>query len=51
MKAIHVTVKLYIADDADAFEVAANCDYNFEHEDIVCTEIIGVEDENSTNVF
>jgi hypothetical protein len=47
MKVVHVTVKLYIADDADAFEVAANCDYNFQHEDIVDTEIIGVQDESA----
>jgi hypothetical protein len=51
MKTIHVVVKLKIADNADAFEVVEDCDYNFQHEDIVDTEIIGVCNENNVNVF
>jgi len=51
MKTIYVSVKVQIADDADAHDVIANCDYEFTHEDIADTEIVGVVDENQLTVF
>jgi hypothetical protein len=51
MKAIHVTIKVCIADNADAYEVAENCDYSFTHEDIIGTEIVNVFDENNVTIF
>ena len=51
MKTIHITVKVYIDDNADAHEVASDCDYSFNHDQIVCTEIVHVSDENEVNVF
>jgi len=42
---IYITVALEILRDANEQEVIAECDYAFEHEDIVDTEILGeVED-------
>ena len=42
---IYVTVALDILTDANEQEVIAECDYSFEHADIVDTEIMG-EDEH-----
>jgi hypothetical protein len=42
---IYITVALEILRDANEQEVIAECDYTFEHADIVDTEILGeVED-------
>ena len=41
--AVYVTVKVMIKADADPQDIFAECDYNFEHDDIVETEIIDVE--------
>lgn len=38
---IYITVALEILRDANEQEVIAECDYAFEHEDIVDTEILG----------
>ena len=38
---IYVTVALEILRDANEQEVIAECDYSFEHADIVDTEIMG----------
>jgi hypothetical protein len=43
-KRIYITVALDILRDANEQEVIAECDYTFEHADIVDTEIMG-EDE------
>lgn len=51
MKTIHITVKVCIPDNADAYEVAENCDYSFTHEDILSTEIVNVCDEKNVDVF
>lgn len=40
-KTIYVTVALEVLRDADVQEVIAECDYSFEHADIVETEIMG----------
>ena len=37
----YITVALEILRDANEQEVIAECDYTFEHEDIVETEILG----------
>jgi len=41
---IYVTVALEILRDADEQDVVAECDYAFEHADIVDTEIVGVKE-------
>jgi len=41
---IYVTVALEILRDADEQDVVAECDYAFEHTDIVDTEIVGVKE-------
>jgi hypothetical protein len=53
MKTIYVSVKVQIADDADAHDVIANCDYSFTDDDgqIIDTEIVGVTDEFDRSVF
>ena len=38
---IYITVALEILRDANEQEVIAECDYTFEHADIVDTEILG----------
>ena len=38
---IYITVALEILRDANKQEVIAECDYTFEHADIVETEILG----------
>jgi hypothetical protein len=51
MKIIHLTVRLEIQDDADAYDVAESLDYKFEHPSILDTEITNVCDENNVDVF
>lgn len=51
MKTIHVTVKLCINDNADAHETVECCDYSFNHEDILDSEIVNVCDEKNIDVF
>jgi len=41
---IYVTVALEVLRDADEQDVVAECDYSFEHADIVDTEIVGVRE-------
>lgn len=51
MKIIHLTVRLEIQDDADAYDVVEGLDYKFEHPSILDTEIVNVCDENNVDVF
>lgn len=45
-KLIHVTIALYLKEDADISEVVAEMDYNFEYKDqIVNMELIDSTDE------
>lgn len=46
MKMIHVTVALYLDEDADVSEVIAEMDYNFEYKDqIITMELIDANTE------
>ena len=46
MKMIHVTIALYLDEDADISKVIAEMDYNFEYKDqIRMMELIDVNDE------
>ena len=38
---IYITVALEVLQDADTHDVISECDYTFEHADIVDTEIMG----------
>lgn len=40
---IYITVAVDILSDANEQEVIADCDYTFEHPDIINTEIMGEE--------
>jgi hypothetical protein len=40
-KRIYITVALDVLRDADVHDVISECDYTFEHTDIVDTEIMG----------
>ena len=40
-RTVRVVVKLTLSPDADVQEVLSECDYHFEHEQIIGTEIIG----------
>lgn len=42
---IYLTVKLIICGGANPNEVVENADYNFDHEAIVSSEIIGAEEQ------
>ena len=44
---IYVTVALEILRDADEQDVVAECDYSFEHADIVDTEIVSISEETA----
>jgi len=44
---IYVTVALEILRDADEQDVVAECDYAFEHADIVDTEIVSISEETA----
>jgi hypothetical protein len=41
---IRIVVVLEIRDDADCQEILEECDYSFDHPDIVDTEIVGEAD-------
>ena len=43
-KIVYVVVALEVLRDADVHDVISECDYSFEHDDIVGTEIQGVAD-------
>ena len=43
-KRIYITVALDVLRDADVHNVISECDYTFEHTDIVDTEIMGEAD-------
>jgi len=43
-KIVYVVVALEVLQDADVHDVISECDYSFEHDDIVDTEIQGVAD-------
>lgn len=46
MKMIHITIALYLDEDADISEVIAEMDYDFEYKDqIRMMELIDVNDE------
>jgi len=41
---IYITTRLVVADGSDPQQIAADCDYSFEHPDIIETEIIEAEE-------
>ena len=43
-KTVYVTVALEVLRDADVQDIMSECDYSFEHEDIVDTELMGESD-------
>jgi hypothetical protein len=43
-KRVYVVVALEVLRDADVHDIMSECDYSFEHADIVETEIIGETD-------
>ena len=43
-KTVYVVVALEVLRDADVHDIMSECDYSFEHADIVDTEIIGETD-------
>ena len=40
-KTVYVTVALEVLRDADVQDIMSDCDYSFEHSDIVDTELMG----------
>lgn len=44
MKTFYVSIMVQVNDDADIEEVVQEMDYNLIHEDIVDTEMMGVEE-------
>ena len=40
-KTVYVTVALEVLRDADVQDIMSECDYSFEHADIVDTELMG----------
>ena len=40
-KTVYVVVALEVLRDADVHDIMSECDYSFEHEDIVDTELMG----------
>jgi hypothetical protein len=50
-KAIKVEVTLFINDEADASEVVEDCDYSFNHPEIVDHEITALFNEHDQTVF
>jgi hypothetical protein len=45
-KTIYVEVKIQIEDNADAYDVIADCDYSFTEDSIISYEIVAVTDSN-----
>tara|TARA_R100001082_G_C4259630_1_gene114995 strand:- start:231 stop:383 length:153 start_codon:yes stop_codon:yes gene_type:complete len=43
-KIMYATVKLVVKDSADVDDITAETDYNFEHEDIIETELIDLKE-------
>jgi hypothetical protein len=43
-KTVYVTVALEVLRDADVQDIMSECDYSFEHADIVDTELMGESD-------
>ena len=43
-KTVYVTVALEVLRDADVHDIMSECDYSFEHADIVDTELMGESD-------
>jgi hypothetical protein len=43
-KTVYVVVALEVLRDADVHDIMSECDYSFEHADIVDTEILGETD-------
>ena len=43
-KIVYVTVALEVLRDADIQDIMSECDYSFEHSDIVKTELMGETD-------
>ena len=43
-KTVYVTVALEVLRDADVQDIMSECDYSFEHDDIVDTELMGESD-------
>jgi hypothetical protein len=40
-KTVYVVVALEVLRDADVYDIMTECDYSFEHDDIVDTELMG----------
>ena len=40
-KIVYVVVALEVLRDADVYDIMTECDYSFEHSDIVETELMG----------
>ena len=45
-KIMYVTVKLVVKDSADKDDITAETDYNFDHEDIISTEWVDIEEKS-----
>jgi hypothetical protein len=43
-KTVYVVVALEVLRDADVHDIMSECDYSFEHSDIVDTELMGETD-------
>lgn len=47
MKDAYIVIKVKLKDDADVLEIANECNYSIEHESVVDTELIEVQDNYS----
>ena len=47
MKNAYIVIKVKLKDDADVLEVANDCNYTIEHDSVVDTELIEVQDSYS----
>jgi len=43
-KIVYVKVKVVVNGDSDVEEIVSNMDYNFDHDEILDTEILGYEE-------
>ncbi len=50
-KIVYVTVALEVLRDADIQDIMSECDYSFEHSDIVETELMGETDQWVKNIW
>ena len=47
MKNAYIVIKVTLKDNADVLEVANECDYSIEHDSVVDTELLEVQDNYS----